>query len=57
MIETLIMSIVKEKIPVNASFFLTSIEAFQRKFVDIRITGVMSDLAIETATRRRPMTY
>lgn len=57
MIATPMMKIVKEKMPVNASFFLTSIDAFQRRFVDIRITGGLSDFAIGLHTRHRVMTY
>ena len=57
MIETLIMTIVKEKMPVNASFFLTSMDAFHRKNVDIRITAAMSDLVIQIAMRHRLMPY
>lgn len=41
------MIIVKEKMPVNASFFLTSIDAFQRRLVDIKITGALSEVAVE----------
>ena len=48
---------VKEKMPVNASFFLIPIEAFQRRFVDIRITGAFSEFTVEYETRRRFMTY
>ncbi len=48
---------VKEKMPVSASFFLIPIEAFQRRFVDIRITSVFSEFTIEYETRRRFMTY
>lgn len=53
MIETLMMNTVKEKMPVKASFFLTSIDAFQRRFVDIKITGALSDFAIDFSMRRR----
>ena len=57
MIETPMMNIVKENMPVNASFFLTPIDAFQRRFVDIKITSALSDSAIELLTRRRVLTY
>lgn len=56
-IETLMTNIVKEKMPVNASFFLTSINAFQRRFVDIRITSELSDSAIESQMSHKVMTY
>ena len=45
-IETPMMNVVKEKMPVNASFFLTSIDAFQRMFIDIRMTCALSDSAL-----------
>ena len=38
MIATLMMNIVKEKIADSASFFRYSIDAFQRRSIDIRIT-------------------
>lgn len=56
-IETLMMKIVKERMPVNASFFLTSIDAFQRRCIDIRITGALSDFAFELRMRRIIITY
>lgn len=48
MIETPMMNTVKENMPVNASFFLIPIDAFQRRFVDIKITGALSNSAIES---------
>lgn len=51
------MNMVKEKMPVNASFFLTSIDAFQRRYVDMSITGAFSDFAIDFSMRRRVLTY
>ena len=38
------MNMVKEKMPVNANFFRYSIDAFQRRFVDTRITFALSGL-------------
>ena len=49
--------IVKEKMPVSASFFFIPIEAFQRIFVDIRITSAFSGFTIGHETRLRFMTY
>lgn len=51
------MNSVKEKMPVNANFFLISIDAFQRMFVDIKITGALSDYALQLQMRRRVKTY
>ena len=56
-IETLMMNMVKENMPANASFFLTSIDAFQRRYVDSSITGAFSDFAIGFSMRRRVVTY
>ena len=39
------MKIVKEKMPLSANFFLNSIEAFQRRFVDTKITDCLSNFA------------
>ena len=41
MIETLMMKIVKQKMPISASFFRNSTEAFQRRLIDIRITSAL----------------
>ena len=57
MIETLMMMIVKQNIAVSASFFRNSTDAFQRRFVDIRITGQLLDFAIRTQKRRKDDTY
>lgn len=35
------MNAVKQKMPVRANFFRSSTDAFQRIFVDIRITGAV----------------
>lgn len=43
MIEKLMTNIVKEKMPISASFFRSSIDAFQRRFVDSRITAASSN--------------
>ena len=43
MIEKLMTNIVKEKMPISASFFRSSIDAFQRRFVESRITVALSD--------------
>ena len=45
MTETLMTNIVKEKMPVRASFFRSSIDAFHRRLADSSITSVSSDLA------------
>ena len=50
-------TIVKEKMPVSANFFLISIEAFQRRFIEIRITGVLSGRLILFQMRRTSRTY
>ena len=42
MIETPMMIIVKEKMPVSANFFRYSIDAFQRRFVDTKMTCALS---------------
>lgn len=52
MMEKLMMNAVKQKMPVSASFFRSSIDAFQRRFVDIKITGALSGFAIQTRTHR-----
>lgn len=46
MMEKLMMNAVKQKMPVRASFFRNSTDAFQRRFVDIRITGALSEFAV-----------
>ncbi len=40
------MNVVKEKMALSASFFRNSIDAFHRRFVDIRITGKQSDSSL-----------
>ena len=47
MIETLMMNMVKEKMPVSANFFRYSIDAFQRRFVDTKIPCALSGLIFE----------
>ena len=39
--DTQMTNTVKEKMPVSANFFLISMEAFQRRFIEIRITGAL----------------
>ena len=46
MMEKLMMNAVKQNMPVSASFFRSSTDAFQRRFVDIRITGMLSGFTI-----------
>ena len=46
MIETLMMNIVKQKIPVSASFFRSSTDAFHRRVVEITITVVAPIIAM-----------
>lgn len=57
MIETLMMNIIKQKMPVSASFFRNSTDVFQRRFVDTRITGTSSGFATCMRMRRIRDTY
>ena len=57
MIETLMMNIIKQKMPVSASFFRNSTDAFQRRFVDTRITGTSSGFATCMRMHRIRDTY
>lgn len=41
-IETLMTNMVNEKIPVSANLFRYSIDAFQRRFIDTKITCALS---------------
>lgn len=56
MIETLMTNIVKEKIPASASFFRRPIDAFQSRFVDMRMTSALSDIRILQQVHRRAHT-
>ena len=51
MMATLMMNIVREKTANNASFFRYSMDAFQRRFVDIRMTCVSLDVAFNFQLR------
>ena len=55
--DTQMTNIVKEKMPMSANFFLISIEAFQRRFTEIRITGNLSGGVILFQMRRVPRTH
>ena len=54
---TLMTNIVKEKMADNASFFRYSIDAFQSRVVDIRITCVLLDTAFNFRIRCRDDTH
>lgn len=54
MIEMLMINMVKEKMPVSANFFRYSIDAFQRRFVDTKITCALSGLIFEC---KHPVDY
>ena len=55
--DTQMTIIVKEKMPMSANFFLISIEAFQRRFIEIRITGTLSGGMILFQMRRVSKTH